>query len=53
MRKNLKTDEPEPKNANHGQNEQHREEGQDGKGTGGHKTRSDKAEGTKASKSED
>jgi hypothetical protein len=33
MRKNLKTDTPEPKNANHGQNEQNRIEGKDGKGT--------------------
>lgn len=35
MRKNLKTDTPEPKNANHGQNEQNRVEGKDGKGTQG------------------
>lgn len=33
MRKNLKTDTPEPKNENHGQNEQHRIEGEGGKGT--------------------
>jgi hypothetical protein len=32
MRKNLKTDTPEPKNENHGQSEQHRIEGKDGKG---------------------
>lgn len=32
MRKNLKTDETEPKNSNHGQNEQHRIEGEGGKG---------------------
>ncbi len=33
MRKNLKTDELEPKNSNHGQNEQNRVTGEGGKGT--------------------
>lgn len=33
MRKNLKTDEPEPKNANHGQAEQSRVTGKGGQGT--------------------
>ena len=33
MRKNLKTDTPEPKNANHGKSEQSRVTGEGGKGT--------------------
>lgn len=53
MRKNLKTDETEPKNANHGQNEQNRVEGKNGKGSDRPTHRGEhggKSDGSKASK---